>query len=93
LGRLYQLDGQLKYAKRHYQLALKARPEHQLANYNMGTIFDELDELERASDFYQKAPEVPDAHYNLARILELDGDEISAQRHLRAYQSLLENEV
>ena len=93
LGRLYQLDGQLKYAKRHYQLALNARPEHQLANYNMGTIFDELDELEKASDFYQKAPQVPDAHYNLARILELEGDEISAQRHLRAYQSLLENEV
>ena len=68
LGRLYQLDGQLKYAKRHYQMALNSRPEHQLANYNMGTIFDELDELTQASDYYEKAPEVPDALYNLARI-------------------------
>ena len=93
LGRLYQLDGQLKYAKRHYQMALDSRPEHQLANYNMGTIFDELDEFGKAIDYYQKAPQVPDAHYNLARISEMEGDEISAQRHMKEYETLLSNEV
>ncbi len=93
LGRLYQLDGQLKYAKRHYQMALDSRPEHQLANYNMGTIFDELDELTQASDYYERAPEVPDAHYNLARIKEIEGDEISAQRHMKEYQLLIDEEV
>jgi len=93
LGRLYQLDGKLKYAKRHYQLALNSRPEHQLANYNMGTIFDELDELVKASDYYQKAPQVPDAHYNLARIREIEGDEISAQRHMKEYETLLSSEI
>lgn len=93
LGRLYQLDGQLKYAKRHYQMALNSRPEHQLANYNMGTIFDELDELAKASDYYQRAPQVPDAHYNLARIREIEGDEISAQRHMKEYETLLSSEV
>ena len=93
LGRLYQLEGQLKYAKQHYQMALNSRPEHQLANYNMGTIFDELDELTQASDYYEKAPEVPDAHYNLARIKEIEGDELSAQRHMKEYQLLINNEA
>jgi len=74
-------------------MALDSRPEHQLANYNMGTIFDELDELTQASDYYERAPEVPDAHYNLARIKEIEGDEISAQRHMKEYQLLIDEEV
>ena len=90
MGRLYQLKGNLRYARRHYQLALKSVPNHQLANYNMGTIYDELDELEKAAGFYENAPSVPDAHYNLSRISELKGDEVSALRHMRQYRELLE---
>ncbi len=90
MGRLYQLKGNLRQAKRHYQLAMKAIPNHQLANYNMGTIYDELDELAKAGEFYERAPGVPDAHYNLARICELRGDEVSALRHMRHYRELVE---
>ncbi|NKC01339.1 MAG: tetratricopeptide repeat protein [Pseudomonadales bacterium] len=94
LGRLYQLKGNLKHAKRHYELALTARPGHQLAYYNLGTVFDELDEIEKASDYYEKALGIPDAHYNLARICELNGDEVSALRHMRQYRDLIdENDV
>ncbi len=93
LGRLYQLDGDLKYAKRHYELALTARPGHQLAFYNLGTVFDELDEVDKAAEFYEKAPAVPDAHFNLARISELDGDEVSALRHMRHYRDILDQEA
>jgi len=93
LGRLYQLGGDLKHAKRHYELALTARPGHQLAYYNLGTVFDELDEMGQAADFYQRAPGIPDAHYNLARIRELQGDEVSALRHMRQYRDLLDQEV
>lgn len=93
LGRLYQLEGDLKHAKRHYELALTARPGHQLANYNLGTVFDELDEVEKAADFYAQAPGIPDAHYNLARIRELQGDEVSALRHMRHYRDLLDQEA
>jgi tetratricopeptide (TPR) repeat protein len=32
----------------------------------------------------------PDAHYNLARICEMRGDELAALRHLRRYQQLLD---
>ena len=92
LGRLYQLKGDLKHAKRHYELALTARPGHQLAYYNLGTVFDELDETEKAADFYVKAPSVPDAHYNLARICELEGDEVSALRHMRHYRALVDED-
>lgn len=90
LGRLFQLRGDLKRAKRHYHLALVASPDHQLAHYNMGTVFDELDEIETAKDFYAKAIQVPDAHYNLARIFELSGDELASLRHLRKYRQLLD---
>ena len=92
LGRIYQLSGDLKHAKRHYELALTARPGHQLAYYNLGTVFDELDEIDKAADFYEKAPAIPDAHYNLARICELNGDEISALRHMKQYRDLLDDE-
>ena len=90
LGRLLQIKGDLKRAKRHYERALKAVSSHQLAYYNLGTIFDELDELEQATRYYRRAPGVPEAHYNLARIFEVKGDELSAQRHLRRYRQLLD---
>ena len=93
LGRLFQLEGDLKRAKRHYGLALDAAPEHELANYNTGTVFDELDELSTAAQYYHRAPGVPDAHYNLARIFELRGDDISSLRHLRTYRLLLEEKT
>ena len=32
-------------------------------------------------------------HYNLARIRELEGDELNAKRHLRQYQRLVELEL
>ncbi len=92
LGRLYQLSGDLRGATRHYQLALATRPEHQLANYNLGTIFDEQDDCDRAEIYYRKASLVPDAHYNLARIRELEGDEVNARRHLRLYHRLIDRE-
>ena len=92
LGRLYQLSNNLKFAKRHYELALTARPGHQLALYNLGTVFDELDETEKAAEFYVRAPAIPDAHYNLSRIRELQGDEINARRHMSRYRSLLDTD-
>lgn len=90
LGRLHQIKGNLKEAKRHYELAVEAAPGHQLANYNLGTIFDELDEGELAARFYAKAPDVADAHFNLARISRRRGDELAYRRHQQRYMSLTE---
>ncbi len=92
LGRLMQLRGNLKQAKRHYERALSVAPNHQLALYNLGTVFDELNEMESAAEFYRRAPAVPDAHFNLSRISELRGDELAARRHMRDYRRLLDVE-
>ncbi len=91
LGRLLQLRGRLASAQRHYRIALKKSPNHQLALYNLGTLLDETDELDSAMAHYQKASLVPDAHYNLARIYEMRGDEFSAYRHFRIYERLMED--
>jgi tetratricopeptide (TPR) repeat protein len=90
LGRLLQLQGKLKQAKRHYERALEAVANHQLAYYNLGTVFDELDQTDQAAEYYRRAPSVPDAHFNLARIFELKGDELAAERHMRNYRRLLD---
>ena len=88
LGRLFQVRGDLRRATRHYQLALRAVSRHQLALYNLGTVFDELDEFDAALGYYRQATSVPDAHYNLARIFELRGDELRSLRHMREYRML-----
>lgn len=93
LGRLCQLRGNLKQARRHYQAALDIDSQHELANYNLGTIFDELDQFETALTYYRKAPSIPDAHYNLARLFEVRGNELAALRHMREYRRLLEREL
>ena len=90
LGRIYQVRGDMKRATQHYQLALDAAPNHQLACYNLGTVFDELGEIDAALAYYRQAPKVPDAHYNLARIFELRGDEVATRRHMRNYKKLVE---
>lgn len=90
LGRLHQLHGQLKQAKKLYQTALEQMPEHPLALYNLGTLFDELEEYDTAIAYYRQALVVPDAHFNLARIYELKGDELAALRHLRRYRQLVD---
>ena len=92
LGRLFQMDGDLKRAKRHYQMALHCAPNHQLALYNLGTVFDELDEADSALTYYGQAPDVPDAHYNSARICEMRGDEVAFHRHMRRYRGMVESE-
>ncbi|MEM7469613.1 MAG: hypothetical protein AAF387_22410, partial [Pseudomonadota bacterium] len=43
--------------------------------------------------YYRKAPSIPDAHYNLARLFEVRGNELAALRHMREYRRLLEREL
>ena len=92
LGRLWQVQGDLKRAKQHYQMALRSAPDHQLALYNLGTVFDEIDEPDQALAYYRQAPDVPDAHYNSARIFEMRGDEMACWRHMRRYRGMVEAE-
>jgi tetratricopeptide (TPR) repeat protein len=88
LGRLLQNQGLLEEARRHYELTLARVPDHQLALYNLGTSFDEVEDLDAAAACYARAHSVADAHYNLCRICEIRGDEVAALRHLRRYRQL-----
>lgn len=88
LGRLLQLVGRRREAARHYLEALRHAPGHELAHYNLGTVHDEQDLVDQAIACYRRAPSVPDAHYNLVRLYELLGDQVSAARHLRRYRQL-----
>ncbi len=88
LGRLLQIEGHHAVARDHYRLALARAPDHQLAMYNLGTSFDEADDIDKAVTWYRRADDVADAHYNLCRIFELRGDEVAALRHLRRYRQL-----
>lgn len=92
LGRLYQLRGNQKLARKHYKAALLIAPDHPLANYNMGTIFDELDQFDTAVEFYLRAVSIPDAHYNLARLYEVRGNELASLRHMREYRRLIDSD-
>jgi tetratricopeptide (TPR) repeat protein len=89
LGRLHQLRGEREPARCNYELALAQNPDHQLALYNLGTVYDELGQLDNALEYYRRAVSVPDAHYNLARICELRGDELAARRHIREYRRMV----
>lgn len=93
LGRLMQSQGRRDEAREHYEQALVGAPDHQLARYNLGTVYDEQDDLESAVECYRRASDVADAHYNLCRIYELKGDQVTALRHLRRYQQLCANDA
>jgi len=45
-------------------------------------------DFELAAGFYAKAPDVPDAHFNLARISRRRGDELTYRRHQQRYMDL-----
>jgi tetratricopeptide (TPR) repeat protein len=87
-GRLEQMRGDIDAAAEAYRQALAHAPAHELAYYNLGTVHDERGEVAEAMDCYRRAPGVADAHYNLARLYEITGDEFSALRHLRRSQQI-----
>jgi tetratricopeptide (TPR) repeat protein len=69
-----------------------ADANHSVAMFNLGVALDDLGRLTEAADAYRRAldldPENPDAHYNLAGILEREGDKAGAVRHLTRYRAL-----
>jgi tetratricopeptide (TPR) repeat protein len=87
LGRLYHLQNNNKEARSHYETALLMDPDHHLAKYNLGIIYEDV-EISVAMKLYKEATTVRDAYYNLARICEIQGDEFSAFRYLRIYDNM-----
>lgn len=85
-GRLLQEQGKLADARADYEHALGINADHAIAAFNLGTVLEDLGELDAAVKAYERAAEreLGDAHFNLARLFHRAGDERRALRHLMA---------
>lgn len=70
--------GMLEGARRHYREAVERQPDLASAWYGLGLIERDLGKFEEARSCQQRVtrllPEFPDGHFELARLLLLDGD-------------------
>lgn len=92
LGRLLHEAGELGAAEGHYRLAVLLG-DTALAWYNLGVVLEDTGRLAEARAAYGRAlaagPELIDAHFNMAGVLERLGDLMGALRHLSAYRRLV----
>lgn len=101
LGRLHHDRGELGDAEACYRLAICGAPEVGLYWFNLGVVVEDRGRSAEAIAAYERAIRLgpaaveADAHYNLARLLELSGrragDELvlrRAVRHLVRYRDL-----
>jgi tetratricopeptide (TPR) repeat protein len=67
-------------------------PENALAHFNLGSVLDDLGELEDARKYLRQAvrldPRYPDARYNLAYVCEKLRAFPEAREHWQAYLQL-----
>jgi tetratricopeptide (TPR) repeat protein len=94
LGRLLQEEGSLEAAAKLYARALEASGgDRATAAFNLGVVLEDLGRDGDAGTAYRRAleadPAFADAHYNLSRLLERQGDAVSALRHLKSYRALI----
>jgi tetratricopeptide (TPR) repeat protein len=109
LGRLLHDAGSLAAAESSYRLAICADPGVALYWFNLGVVVEDQGRRAEAISAYERAIEIheqteaaldsdarlADAHYNLARLLELTGRRTGddallqrAVRHLLRYRAL-----
>ena len=98
LGRLLHEDGDLQGAAGLYARALEAGGGDQsTAAFNLGIALEDLGRDDDAAAAYRQSidadPAFADAHYNLSRVLERQGDKVSALRHLKSYRALTRERV
>jgi tetratricopeptide (TPR) repeat protein len=92
LGRLLQEHGEPQLAEAEYRRVL-ARHDHAIAAYNLGVVLEDLHRPREAIQAYARAlavdPRLAEAHYNLARLYEKEGDRRAAIRHFNGYRALM----
>ena len=80
-----------KVAENLYKKVLKTNPNHVDAHNNLGIIFKELGELQKAVDCYQKViqiqPEDDYAHYNLGLVFKELGE---LQKAINCFQKVIQ---
>jgi Tfp pilus assembly protein PilF len=95
LGRLLHDRGALHDAEACYRRALAVDANVALYHFNLGVVLEDHGRADEAIAAYEQAVTVPEAHYNLARLLEQRarsaGDDVMlrrAIRHLTRYREL-----
>lgn len=90
LARLLHESGDIAGAERLY-LHASCRSDA-IAQFNLAVLLEDQGRLPEAIERYLSAlaldPEMADAHYNLARLYDLQGNAPHTIRHLRAFQRL-----
>jgi tetratricopeptide (TPR) repeat protein len=76
----------------YFRRALAAQPQNVLAYFNLGSVLEEMGELEQARQHLRQAvtldPNHADAHYNLAFVAEKLHSFAEAREHWQAYVKL-----
>src|SRR5262245_21752323 len=87
LGAVLQTTGKLEEAIKHFQSALRARPDIAVAHNNLGTAFQAMGNLEAAIESYRQAlkinPGYANTQYNLGNALLGAGKPDEAVLHFR----------
>ncbi|MYD43553.1 MAG: MerR family transcriptional regulator [Gammaproteobacteria bacterium] len=85
LGRLHFLGGRQLDSRYCYEQALDAQPEHQIANYNLGILFEMFDAHNRAIEHLKRANDIVESLQCLGRIYKKMGDSTRANQCMTAY--------
>jgi len=95
LGRLLHERGESARAEQHYRVALCVRDDVGVYWFNLGVAVEDQRRRAEAIACYRAAlehdPLIADAHWNLARLLDVSGDhaaQAEALRHLAAYRAM-----
>ena len=90
-ARLLHQAGQFDLAEQLYRADACRRDAHAL--FNLGVLLEDTGRTDHAIDSYLAAitvdPGFADAHYNLARLYEVQGNDPHMIRHLRQYRTLV----
>lgn len=93
LGSVFQQQGDLERAVRHYRRAIRSEPDYVQAHYNLGLALESRGDLEGAERHYRRATEIDpghaDAHNNLGNVLRQSG---RADAALGAYRAAVETD-
>ncbi|MDQ6621115.1 MAG: tetratricopeptide repeat protein [Pseudomonadota bacterium] len=92
LGRCLHADGRLAEAESVYREGLSKCGADETLLFNLAVVLEDLHRHEDAANTYRaalkEAPDMADAHYNLALLCEAQGLRQEALRHLSAYRKL-----
>lgn len=93
LGRLLHARHDEKKAEVIYRRGLQECGANPTLMFNLGVVLEDLDRIDDAIEAYQTVlsedPNLADAHFNLARLYEVQGKEQHAIRHLGQYRRLV----